>query len=577
MVLKGNPVSPGAALGHVHVYRSFSPEASESFIEKNAAGSEKKRYEETREKAAAEIQDICNSLKNDDPKKTNIFSAHLDILNDPAAYEEITERIETGLCAGDWAIWNIYTKYINMLLKTEDAVIRERYVDFEDVRNRILRIWHGFPESNLSSLTAPVIVAAKDLLPSDTATIDRRNVLAIITETGGSTSHSAIIARSYGIPAILGIPNLLDKIKHGAFAAVDAFTGEVFTEPDNETITLLSAKRERSLKEAAETKTFQKIEPITADGYRMEIGLNIGSANDEELAGAEYTDFAGLFRTEFLFMGRSTLPCEEEQFAAYRKVLEIFGKKPVYLRTLDIGGDKTLSCLELPKEDNPFLGKRALRLCFGNPGIFKTQLRAALRASVFGNLHLMLPMVGSIDDIRHAKAIIEEARAELEAEGARNNWEYKLGIMIEVPSIALIADIAAAEIDFASIGTNDLCQYLCAADRMNPEVSGYYQSFHPAMFRLIGETAAHFNRAGKPLSVCGEMGGNPLAAAVLTGLGIRKLSMGPASIAPVKRMLSHLSVKNAEEIADKVKGFCTAAEVENYLEREPLLKLPEIH
>jgi len=568
MVLNGNSVFPGIAMGNVFLYRPFLVQGEENLIEKEAILKEKEHYAEVRKQAAAEIDSIHTMLMDDDPGKAKIFRAHIDILNDPAIQEEIMEGIETGLWAGDWAIWKVYAKFIRMILKAKDPMIRERGADFDDVRMRLLRIWNGLPESNLSVLASPVIIAAKDLLPSDMVTLDRRNVLAIITETGGATSHSAIIARSYEIPLVTGISGLLETIKHGSFAAVDAVTGEVFPDPDGETRARLQTKREKYLKEAAETKTFLRKRPLTADGQRIDIGLNIAGVGEDELAGAEFTDFVGVFCTEFLYMGRSELPGEEEQFTAYRRVLELYGKRPVTLRTLDIGGDKTLDCLELPKEDNPFLGKRALRLCFSFPEIFKTQLRAALRASVFGNLNLMLPMVGSIDDIRRTKFILEEVKTELDAEGMAYNRDFKFGIMIEIPSIALVADMAAREVDFASLGTNDLCQYLTAVDRMNPSVSDYYQSFHPAMFRLIGMVAEQFNRAGKPLSVCGEMGGDPPAAAVLVGLGLRKLSMGLASVAPVKRMLSRLSVARAEEIARKVKDFSTAAEVENFLKQE---------
>ena len=568
MELKGNPVSPGIAMGPIHIYRPFSAQAEEHYIEKNSIEAEKARYAKVKDKAAGEIHSIHSALMNDDPEKAKIFIAQKDILNDPAIGEEIIEGIETELWAGDWAIWKVYAKFIRMILKAKDIVIRERSADFEDVRRRLLRIWKGLPEDSLLTLASPVIIAAGELLPSDAAVLDRRKALAVITEKGAATSHSAIIVKSYEIPAVFGIPNLLETVKQGCYAAVNALGGEVFLEPDSETRTRFSARREKYLKEAADAKTFLRKEPLCSDGQRIDIGLNIGNANDEELAGAEFTDFVGLFRTEFLYMEASQLPSEEEQFTIYRRVLELYGNRPVTLRTLDIGGDKTLDYMELPKEDNPFLGKRALRLCFSLPDIFKTQLRAALRASVFGNLNLMLPMVGSMDDIRRAKQILEEVKAELDASGQPYSRDFKFGIMIEIPSIALIADLAAAEVDFASLGTNDLCQYLTAVDRMNPEVSAYYQSYHPAMFRLIGETAKHFTAAGKPLSVCGEMGGDPLAAAVLVGLGLRKLSMGFAAIAPVKQMLSRLSIAEAEEIARTVKALSTAAEVETYLKQK---------
>jgi phosphotransferase system enzyme I (PtsI) len=438
-------------------------------------------------------------------------------------------------------------------------------VDFDDVRKRLIRLWYRVKEGGLGVLTEPVIVAARDLLPSDTASLDRKKVLAILTEAGGTTSHSAIIARSYEIPAILGIPDLMNRVRQGQTLAVDAGAGEAVLDPDPDTVKVYERRRAEFLRETMETKKFLGPEARTACGVHIDIGLNIGGADEQELAGEAYTDLVGLFRTEFLYMGRASLPSEEEQFAVYKKVLQRYGKRPVTLRTLDIGGDKTLSSMDLPKEDNPVLGNRALRLCFTYPAVFKTQLRAALRASVFGNLWLMLPMVGSIDDIRQAKAYIAETMEELDAEGTGYAKDFKTGIMVEIPSIAVIADLAAKEVDFASIGTNDLCQYLTAVDRMNPQTARYYQTCHPAMFRLIGKVVEHFNREGKPICVCGEMGGDTLAAPVLVGLGMRKLSMGLASIARVKRVLSSLTVAKAEELAAAVVNLPTAWEAEGYL------------
>jgi phosphotransferase system enzyme I (PtsI) len=452
-----------------------------------------------------------------------------------------------------------------MVGKAKDPLIRERAVDFDDVRKRLIRLWHGVEESNLAALTEPVVIAAHDLLPSDTASMDRKKVLAILTEVGGSASHSAIIARSYEIPAILGIPDLMSLVRQDQIVAVDAGAGEAVLDPDSGLAEAWERRREEFLKEAAETRQFLGAPSCTACGISIDIGLNIGGADEQELAGEAYTDLVGLFRTEFLYMGRNTLPSEEEQFIVYKKILQRWGNRPVTLRTLDIGGDKTLSSMNLPKEDNPVLGNRALRLCFTYPEIFKTQLRAALRASVFGKLWLMLPMVGGIDDIRRAKACVAEARGELDAEGIEYDKHFKTGIMIEIPSIAVIADLAAKEVDFASIGTNDLCQYLTAVDRMNPQVARHYQTYHPAMFRLIGKVVEQFNRAGKPIGVCGEMGGDPLAAPVLVGLGMRKLSMGLASIARIKRVLSSLTLAKAGELAGAVVDLSTAQEVENYL------------
>jgi phosphotransferase system enzyme I (PtsI) len=312
------------------------------------------------------------------------------------------------------------------------------------------------------------------------------------------------------------------------------------------------------------SQEFLNKEGRTADGERIDIGLNIAGVSDDELAASEYADSVAVFRTEFIYMKTDALPSEDEQYSVYRRVLERFGKRPVILRTLDIGGDKQLPCMKLPKEDNPFLGNRALRFCFSNPEIFRIQIRAALRASVYGNLWLMFPMVASLEDIRMAKEHIALAKEELKKEKIAFN-EIKTGIMIEIPSIALIASEAAKEVDFASIGSNDLCQYLCAADRMNVEVESYYQSYHPAMFRLIKETVASFTNAGKSISICGELGSDLLAVPLLIGLGLRKFGMGAASVAAVKKTVSLFTLKKCEEIAQQVLKLSTAAEIKKYL------------
>ena len=424
------------------------------------------------------------------------------------------------------------------------------------------------PEKNLAALGEPVIVVAHDLLPSDTATLDRKNVLALVTEIGGATSHSAIIARSYEIPALLGVDGAMENLSHGQEIAVDAVEGLLVADPSGEVKADFAKKREAFLKRREEEKKFLGVEPRMADGTLLPVHLNVGSANDQELAAEKYTDGVGLFRTEFIYMGKEQLPTEDEQYEIYKKVLTAFGDRPVTIRTLDIGGDKKLQCMELPVEENPFLGNRALRLCFSMPEVFLTQLRAALRASVHGNLWIMFPMVGSMDDIRRAKAFVQQAKDQLDAQGVPYSPDVKLGIMVEIPSIALVADLAAKEVDFASIGTNDLTQYSTAVDRMNPALREYYQSYHPALFRLIGYVVESFAKEGKPVSVCGEMGGDPYAAAVLAGLGMSKLSMGSASVARIKKMLSGLTMEKARELAAKARSLPTNDEVESYLKAE---------
>lgn len=565
MKLKGNPVSEGLALGPIFVYHPFAVEVNEGFCEEDQVEENLRRFGETREIAGGELRALCEKLGADDPERAKIFDAHQDILNDEAVNEEIVDGIRGKRWKPDWAIREIYGFFARALQKAPDPLIRERAADLEDVCARLLRIWHGIPESDLSVLPGPVVVAARDLLPSDTAALDRGKVLAILTEVGGATSHSAIIARGCEIPAILGVPDLLRQVRPGQIAAVDALSGTIDLDPGQCESRAFAARMSAYKERASEARAYLGSEPLTADNVRVEIGLNIGSASDEEMRGEAFADSVGLFRTEFLYMGRGGLPSEDEQFEVYRKVLETYGPRQVTLRTLDIGGDKTLPYLTLPEEENPFLGVRGLRFCFSHPDIFRTQLRAALRASAHGNLWLMLPMVGSIDDIRRAKGVIEEVRDGLRADGIPHGDKFKTGVMIEIPSLAAVADLAAREVDFASIGTNDLCGYLTAADRMNPQVAPYYQTYHPAMFRLIGQVVRAFNEAGKPIGVCGEMGGDRLAAPVLIGLGMRKLSMGLASVAKIKKALSVLTIPEAEELAAGVMDLSTADEVEAFL------------
>jgi len=435
-----------------------------------------------------------------------------------------------------------------------------------DVRNRVLRILKGEKEQNLANLREKVVVVAHDLLPSDTATLDRAHVMGIITEVGGATSHTAILARSFKIPAVLGVPDATAIMKNGEMVILDALKGQVMLEPERITITDYEAKLVEYLKSEKQTAEYLDRIPLVASGERFSIGLNIGTTEPDE--GFKYVDFIGLFRTEFIYMESEHMPTEDEQFAAYKKVLANAMGNPVTLRTLDIGGDKTLRYLVLPKEDNPFLGNRALRLCLDMPEMFKTQLRAALRASAFGPMQIMFPMVGTIDDVRAAKAAVREAKAELLAEGIPFDEKINIGIMIEIPSIAMIADLAAKETDFASVGTNDLTQYLHAVDRMNPKITGYYQSSSPAMFCILGKIIKEYNDAGKPVSVCGELAGEPLAAIVLFGLGLRKFSMNASNIAHVKRTLSFFTLAETEEIAENVMNMDTQADVQAYLKAE---------
>ncbi|MCL2800754.1 MAG: phosphoenolpyruvate--protein phosphotransferase [Treponema sp.] len=565
MELQGKGAAPGVAVGRVYVYNKKISIPAERFISAGEEQSHLNRYLSVKEQALEELEKIKVSMSKVDPSKAEIFGAQKEIIEDIIINEEIPAKIKNERWAGDWAIYTVYETVLSVLRKTADSLIAERSSDFEDVRALLLRFWNNETTTGLSDLAEPVIIAAEDLLPSDIGAIgDKKNILAILLEKGGITSHTAIIAKSCGIPAVVCVSQLLEHVKNSQLAAVNADEGKIILDPDNAIVGDYNKKKEIFLNEKKETAAFLKNDGCTACGVKIDIGLNISSADASELGASEYTDSVGVFRTEFIYMGRSTLPTEEEQFLIYKKTLESYGDRPVVLRTLDIGGDKKLESTELPREDNPFLGNRALRFCFSRPDIFKTQIRATLRASVFGNLWLMLPMVGSLDDIRKAKEFITLTKKELKKEN-KPFKEIKIGIMIEIPAIAYIADLAAKEVDFASIGSNDLIQYLCAADRMNSAVEEYYQSFHPSMLRLIKETIAAFDSAGKPISICGEMGSDPLAIPVLLGLGMRKLSMGSASVAAVKRVLAGLTIVQCEELAAGALQLSTADEIKEFL------------
>jgi len=565
-ILKGNPVSPGLALAKIYIYKAFKADVHESYF---PAGQEEEHYlkfKDAVEVAEKELNEIIESMSVESPDKAMIFSAHIEILLDEEIEDGVREMIYEDHAMPDYAVDEVFSEFARLLEKAKDPLIAARAADLRDVRNRVLRILKGEKENNLANLRENCVVVAHDLLPSDTATMNRQRVMGIITEVGGATSHTAILARGYKIPALLGVSGATEILKNGDNVILDALKGTVLIEPDKETIEVYRQKLVEYIKEEKETSEYLDKIPLVASGERFSVGLNIGGTEPEE--GFKYVDFVGLFRTEFLYMGSEYMPTEEEQFEAYKKVLSNAMGNPVTLRTLDIGGDKTLKYMALPKEENPFLGNRALRLCLQHMEMFKTQLRAALRASAFGNLQIMFPMVGTMDDIRAANKVVAEVKAELRAEGIAYDERIKIGIMIEIPSIAMIADQAVKEVDFGSVGTNDLTQYLHAVDRMNPAITNYYHSMSPAMFRVLGKVFKEFNKAGKEISVCGELAGDHLGALVMFGLGLRKFSMNSSNIARVKRTLSLFTLEETQEIARKVQDMATQAEVIDYVKGE---------
>lgn len=561
----GTVSARGIAVGRVFLYSLYIPTIDRVKISDSDITKEIDRYHKAHERAKYELNALLSKMLERDQNQAKIFQAHMDILDDVVMADEITGVIEGNCWNANQAVDFVYTQYADILKESPNQLISERSADMLDVRHRLLRCLEDKPENELATLKEPVILVTQDLLPSDTAVLDPKMVQAIITEYGGATSHSAIIARSYGIPALAGIQNVCNLLKNGDMVVVDALEGQLITNPNPEEVSQYEQKWLAFLQQCKDEQEYSTVKACTVTGERVQVLANIGTGSEKELSCAGVVDGVGLFRTEFLYMGRSELPSEEEQYQHYRKVFEAFSPNPVTLRTLDIGGDKKADCLELPAEENSFLGNRALRLCFDREDVFLTQLRAVLRASIHGKVKLMFPMVSSIEDIHRAKAALEKAKSQLAERGMDWNHDMEVGVMIEIPALALMADMVAKEVDFASIGTNDLVQYTLAVDRVNPAVSQYYRPFHPAIMRLLNYIIQEFRMAGKGISVCGEMGGDPVAATALLGMGIRTLSAGAASVPAIKKLVCTLDIQKAQKCVKDICMVPTADEVQNRL------------
>lgn len=510
------------------------------------------------------IQIRQTSINNMGEEAGAIFDAHLAILEDPQLVEGIKDKIMQEKVNGVYAIEEIVKSFIAIFDSMEDAYMRERAADIRDIANRLQKHMLGLSTEGLGQVKRPVIVMASDLTPSDTASLDRRFVQGFVTDIGGRTSHSAIMARSLGIPAVTGTKVGMSQVAKGDLIILDGTNGTVIVNPNEGTI----KEYERLMEEQKQAKehliAYKDEKTVTKDGSAFLIGANIGQLEDVDQVLEVGAEGIGLFRTEFLYMGKKAMPTEEEQFEAYRKVLSSMGEKPVVIRTLDIGGDKELDYLSLPKELNPFLGNRAIRLCFKHQEIFRIQLRALLRASKYGNLHIMIPMIATLEELRKVKALLKEIERELKEESIEAG-DYQLGMMMEVPSAAIMAHAFAKEVDFFSIGTNDLIQYTFAADRMNEEVSYLYQPFHPAVLHLIENITKAAHDAGIWVGVCGEMGGELEALPLLIGLGIDEISMSASSILKMRAEAKELDLVACQDLASKALLMSTEEEVKGIL------------
>ncbi|RWR14040.1 phosphoenolpyruvate--protein phosphotransferase [Siminovitchia fortis] len=523
---------------------------------------EVKRFEEAINRAKSELEQIKEHANRKlGADKAEIFAAHLLVLADPELIQPVKVKIcDEGINA-EAALKEIADMFVSMFESMDNEYMRERAADIRDVTKRVMAHLLGVQIPNPSMISEEMIIIAKDLTPSDTAQLNRQYVKGFVTDMGGRTSHSAIMARSMEIPAVVGTKTALAEIQDGALVILDGTDGKVIVNPDADTVREYEAKKAAHEAKKTEWAKLLHARTVSADGCHVKLAANIGTPEDVKGVLENGGEGIGLFRTEFLYMGRNQLPTEEEQFDAFKTVLEDMEEKPVVIRTLDIGGDKELPYLNLPEEMNPFLGFRAIRLCLELPDLFRTQLRALLRASVYGNLKIMFPMIATLDEFRSAKALLEEETQKLLSEGQRVAEKIELGIMVETPSAAILADQFAKEVDFFSIGTNDLIQYTMAADRMNQRVSYLYQPYSPSILRMVKMVIDAAHAEGKWAGMCGEMAGDERAIPLLLGLGLDEFSMSATSILKARSQILLLSKTEMKSLAEKALQMKTTNEV----------------
>lgn len=565
MKIKGIAASNGIAIAKVYKLEHVELVTVKTTIEDPAAEVEKltKAFEVSKKELEV-IRD--NTREIIDEEHAAIFDAHIQIINDPELLSAVKSKVELDKMNAAWAFEEVVNGFIAMFEAMDNAYMKERAADIKDVSKRVLSHILGVKISDPSLINEEVIVVADDLTPSDTAQLSKEFVRGFITNIGGSTSHSAIMARTLEIPAIVGAKTILENTQDGDMVILDGLKGDIFICPSADLIKEYEKKAKVYEAQKAVWALLKEKPSVTVDGHHVELAVNIGSPADIDGILNNGGEGVGLYRTEFLYMGRDNFPTEDEQFEAYKAVLKNLEGKPVVIRTLDIGGDKELSYMEMPKELNPFLGYRAIRMCLDRKELFKKQLRALLRASIFGNLKLMFPMIATLDEFKAAKNVLLETKAELIAEGVEVSDAMEVGIMVEIPAVALLADQFAKEVDFFSIGTNDLIQYTFAADRMNEAVSYLYQPYNPSLLRLIKMVIDAAHKEGKWVGMCGEMAGDQIAIPLLLGLGLDEFSMSATSILPARHLISKLNQGEMKEIAEKALNMKSNQEVINLVE-----------
>lgn len=560
-MLKGVNASEGIGIGKVMLIEEVSLDYEKKQITDTQAEIDRYRkiFDTYCEKTEKQAENIKNTIGE---KEADIILGHLLMIKDPAMSSSIEGNISSGCCAED-AVAQVCDMFIGVFSMADDELTKQRASDVEDIKNGLITMLLGKEEVDIASAPSGTVLVAKDLTPSMTSCIVKENIVGIVTEVGGKTSHSAILARAMEIPAVLSVPNVMETFENGQEIIVDGSHGEVIENPSDGEIAIYREKTIEYKKEKKELKKFIGKETVTADGVKVELCCNIGKPDDADAVLSKDGEGVGLFRTEFLYMDSSSIPTEEEQFEAYKKTVLKLGDKPLIIRTLDVGGDKDIPYLGLSKEDNPFMGFRAVRYCLHREDVYKPQLRALLRASAFGNIKIMIPLVTCIDEVREVKAMIENIKAELDSENIAYNKDIQVGVMVETPAASLIADLLAEEADFFSIGTNDLTGYTMAVDRGNADVAYLYSAFQPAVLRSIKKIIED----GKDIMVgmCGEAAADPLLIPLLLAFGLDEFSVSATSVLKTRKIISQWTIDEAKKVAEKALTLKTESEVVEYL------------
>ncbi len=565
MLLKGIAASPGIAIGKVFIldseaYTVIKREISEKDLPREIA-----RFEDALIQTRQEILGIQERISDQlGIKHAEIFNAHLLVLEDRTLIEEVISRLKKDLVCVEYIFDDVLKRYMSAFQKVEDEYLKERVADIRDIGKRVLNHLLGKKRETLADISEKVIVVAYDLSPSDTASLHKKNVIAFATDVGGKTSHTAIMAKALEIPAVVGLKSITRSVKSGDTLVVDGSNGVVILNPDQETLSKYEQEKTKFAEVDASLVQLRDLPCVTPDGRNIQLAANIEIPDEITSVKSHGANGIGLYRTEFFYLDRTDFPTEEEQYQAYRSVAEQMSPNAVIVRTLDLGGDKFMSQLKVPKEVNPFMGWRAIRFCLARPDIFKIQLRAIMRASAHGKLKIMYPMISGIEEVREANKMLSEIKDELRREGVPFDENVEVGVMIEVPSAALTADILAKEISFFSIGTNDLIQYSLAVDRVNEKIAYLYEPAHPAVLRLIKNVIETGHRQDIWVGMCGEMAGEPAFALILLGLGLDEFSTSPVNIPRIKQIIRSVDYKTAQKLAEEALELATGAEVEEF-------------